>query len=150
MSRVCPHTYKGKIMFVFALLACFSSEKDTSVALDTSVEDTFLDSGTEPSLEPDSSTTEDPCGWTQNQNADPLSLSGDSSCGETVYMSHCAVCHMEDGSGNDAGKRLAGRIDSFSDAEIIGIISSGKGTMPPISISAQEKADVLAFLRSAF
>ena len=129
-------------MLFFVLLACgATSEKN---------EDTATVAVVEPSEPEVVEVEDDPCGWQENQDADPLSLAGDSSCGAQVYAQSCAICHMEDGSGGNAGKRLAGRMDEFDDAQLVGIIQSGQGTMPPIAISAQEVADVVVFLRDSF
>ena len=131
-------------MLFFMLLACGSGtekSEDTAIEVDTS----------EP-IEPEDTIEpqEDPCGWQENQGADPLSLVGDTSCGAQVYAQSCAICHMEDGSGGNSGKRLSGRMDLFDDATLVDIIVRGQGTMPPIAISSQETADVIIFLRDNF
>ena len=131
-------------MLFFALLACGSvSEK---------IEDTGIEVDTSESIEPEDVTEpqEDPCGWQENQGADPLSLIGDESCGAQVYAQSCSICHMEDGSGGNSGKRLSGRMELFDDATLVDIIVRGQGTMPPIAISSQETADVVVFLRENF
>ena len=133
-------------MLFFILWACGSpSEKNEET--DTDI-DTFEQIEPEDSEEENSE--EDPCGWQENQNADPLSLVGDQECGAQVYAQHCSVCHMEDGSGGNSGKRLTGRMDLFDDEQLMNIIVSGQGTMPPISIFSQKTADVIVFLRETF
>lgn len=130
-------------MLFFVLLACgITTEK---------MEETGIEGDTLEASEPESvESQEDPCGWQENQNEDPLSLTGDQACGSQVYTQSCSVCHMEDGSGGNSGKRLMGRMDEFDDAQLVGIIKSGQGTMPPIAISSQEITDVIAFLRDSF
>ena len=133
-------------MFFFVLLACGNvsgKNEDTATEIDT-YEPTEPENTVEPEEE------EDPCGWQENQNADPLSLEGSQECGAQVYAQRCSVCHMEDGSGGDSGRRLMGRMDEFDDAQLVRIIDSGQGTMPPIAISSQEIADVIVFLRNSF
>lgn len=131
-------------MLFFMLLACGSGIE--------SIEDTATQVDTFEPIEPEDipEPQEDPCGWEENQGADPLSLSGDASCGAQVYTQSCAICHMEDGSGGDSGKRLSGRMELFDDATLVDIIVRGQGTMPPIAISSQETADVVVFLRENF
>ena len=132
-------------MLFFALLACGSTAEktnDTYTSIDTSVQ-----SEPEDTVEPQE---EDPCGWQESQGADPLSLVGDQDCGAQVYIQSCAICHMDDGSGGNSGKRLSGRMELFDDAMLVDIIVRGQGTMPPISISPQETADVIVFLRENF
>ena len=132
-------------MLFFLLWACGSTlqkNDDTSIDFDTS----------EPS-EPEEtavSEEEDPCGWQESQDSDPLSLVGDHVCGAQVYTQSCSICHMEDGSGGNSGKRLLGRIELFDDATLVDIIIRGQGTMPPIAISSQQTADVIVFLRGNF
>ena len=131
-------------MLFFMLLACGSgtqSIEDTATQVDT-----FEPIEPEDTVEPQ----EDPCGWEENQGTDPLSLVGNASCGAQVYAQSCAICHMEDGSGGNSGKRLSGRMDLFDDATLVDIIVRGQGTMPPIAISSQETADVVVFLRENF
>ncbi len=136
-------------MLFLVLLACGSTiekNEDTGSAHDTSEH-----SEPETTVEPeDTSDTQDPCGWQENQSADPLSLIGDESCGAQVYAQSCSICHMEDGSGGNSGKRLVGRMDLFDDQTLVDIILMGQGTMPPIAISSQKTADVVVFLRENF
>lgn len=132
---------------MWLLLACVStSDKnqdtgtmETGEAAHVAEPETGLDTG-----------ASDPCGWDNNQDSDPLSLVGDQECGARVYTQSCSICHMDDGSGGNSGKRLEGKMDLFDDAVLVSIITSGQGTMPPISISSQETADVIVFLRENF
>ena len=132
-------------MLFFILLACGSAAEKTN--------DTYTLIDTSEQSEPEDTVApqeEDPCGWQESQDADPLSLVGDQVCGAQVYMQSCSICHMDDGSGGNSGKRLSGRMDLFDDATLVDIIVRGQGTMPPISISPQETADVIVFLRESF
>ena len=128
------------MMSLILILACGSS-KDTeyeSSAPTSEIVDT-------------NSTPENSCGWEQvSSNADPLLLEGDLSCGTEVYLSKCAICHLENGEGSNAGKKLAGFIDQYSDAHIVEVIQDGWGPMPPVDINHQQIADVLLFLRETF
>ena len=132
-------------MLFFLLWACGSTPKkndDTYTYFDTSDQNEPEDT-----VDPEE---EDPCRWQENQDAAPLSLVGDQACGGQVYTQSCAICHMEDGSGGNSGKRLLGRIELFDDAMLVDIIVRGQGTMPPIAISSQQTADVIVFLRGHF
>ena len=133
-------------MLFLLFFACMENSEEKQ---DTAAEDVVESIESEPENVVDTA-TEDPCGWEENQGSEPLSLAGDRDCGAEVYAESCAICHMEDGSGGNSGKRLKGRIELFEDQTLIDIIVSGQGTMPPIALSSQETADVVVFLRNDF
>lgn len=75
---------------------------------------------------------------------------------ETLYKAKCAMCHGADGSGNTAmAKKLGIRdlrseaVQSQSDAALLGIITKGKGKMPPYdkSLGADKCKELVAYVR---
>lgn len=77
-------------------------------------------------------------------------LVGDAANGATIYASTCASCHGVDGSGGAAGPSLVSYVPGASDADLTDIVDNGKGSMPDMGLSAQEVADVVAYLRETF
>jgi mono/diheme cytochrome c family protein len=81
------------------------------------------------------------------------STSGDPEAGASLYAQTCATCHGEDGlevtgAGDSAhGKNLRARLEEISDRAIERAVLEGVGEMDPLSLSPQEVADVIAFLR---
>ena len=135
-------------MIIIFVLACGSSEKETGMD-DTSMESNIVD--TAPVEETASPVEEDPCGWNDvDLNVDPLTLTGDTVCGQEVYLDRCAICHMENGEGSNAGKQLVGFIDQYSDEHLVEVIQEGWGPMPPVAINPQQIADVIVHLRETF
>ncbi len=85
---------------------------------------------------------------------------GDAERGGKVYGTYCVGCHMADGKGN-GGTTAADFIGDPSrlgktDEELLTSIAEGKtgtiGTMPPWkgALSAQQRVDVLAYVRATF
>src|SRR5882724_3409377 len=71
-------------------------------------------------------------GWGVQANGAPVAPSG-----ADTYKAKCAGCHGADGTGNTAaGKSLkvrdlhSGDVQGQSDAQLLNIISNGKGKMP--------------------
>ena len=92
----------------------------------------------------------DPCADPEGSEAvHPSDLEGREDCGEALYLARCAICHLEDGSGSDAGRPLVNQLDDYSDDYLYVAIETGQGTMPPQNLSPQELADVVVYLRSA-
>jgi cytochrome c551 len=79
----------------------------------------------------------------------PLDLTGDATNGGTVFGDTCAVCHGADGSGV-SGPALTGKVGGMSDEDLVDVMLSGTGSMPAQSLTNQEAADVLAYLRATF
>lgn len=79
----------------------------------------------------------------------PLDLTGDATNGGTIYGNTCAVCHGADGSGV-SGPALTGTVAGMSDEDVVDVMLNGKGSMPAQSLTNQEAADVLAYLRATF
>jgi mono/diheme cytochrome c family protein len=81
---------------------------------------------------------------------------GDAVAGKQIFA-RCAICHGDSGEGKEAiGKALgvtipplgSKEIQSLDNAALKKIIAEGKGKMRPVSLSDQEAADVIAFLRT--
>lgn len=81
---------------------------------------------------------------------------GDVDKGKALF-SRCAICHGDSGEGKEAiAKMLSVKIphlgskevQSLDDAKLKKVIVEGKGKMKPVSMSAQEVDDVLAFVRT--
>ncbi|MCU1296324.1 MAG: cytochrome c, class [Acidobacteriaceae bacterium] len=60
------------------------------------------------------------------------------SAGETLFKSHCVMCHGSDGAGNTTmGKQLKAQnlhskeVQKLTDSQIKNVILNGKGNMPP-------------------
>jgi cytochrome c oxidase cbb3-type subunit III len=77
--------------------------------------------------------------------------------GETTYTTFCVACHGADGTGPIGAnfvaepERLA-KPDAELDAAIANGVQTTKGVMPPFGqiVDAEERANVIAYLRSRF
>lgn len=79
-----------------------------------------------------------------------MALPGDDNPGETLYLDNCAVCHLDDGSG-DIGPSLIFHVSKHPDEYLVGLIIDGSGAMPAFDdLSDQQIADLLAYLRLTF
>ncbi len=79
-----------------------------------------------------------------------LALTGDQVAGEQVYLDNCATCHLDDGSG-DVGPSLIDHVPHHDDSILVETILNGKGGMPAFdTLTDQEVADVLSYLRATF
>jgi mono/diheme cytochrome c family protein len=75
---------------------------------------------------------------------------------EITYKSKCAACHGPDGSGSALGAKLgvhdfhSAGVQKQSDAELSGIIASGKNKMPSYAktLKADEITALVAYIRS--
>ena len=70
--------------------------------------------------------------------------------GADLYAANCAVCHgaeLEGGFGPTLGPD--GNSPGYSDAELIEIVTNGRGSMPPFGgqLSRQEITAIVAFIR---
>ena len=75
--------------------------------------------------------------------------------GAALYKTKCAPCHGADGSGQTpVGKNLKVRdlrspeVQQLSDAEIMKVLSAGKGKMPASKLSADDVKAVIGFIRT--
>jgi mono/diheme cytochrome c family protein len=88
----------------------------------------------------------------------PLMLAlgkGDAAKGKTLF-SRCAICHGNNGDGNEAIAKALGvkmpvlgsqEVQSLDDAALKKVILEGKGKMKAVNLSNEEVEDVIAFLR---
>ena len=89
-----------------------------------------------------------------------VALTGDAAAGEATYKQYCIACHQADGTGLNgmlAGNFVADKARlAKPDEELITSIRDGVtgkiGTMPPwgTTLSEQDMADVLAYIRATF
>lgn len=87
----------------------------------------------------------------------PAQKKGDAAKGKEVFE-QCGVCHSATTDEKKMGPSLKGLFKKEklangqkpSDASVTAIINKGKGTMPAFAdvLSAEEKADVLAYLKT--
>jgi len=75
--------------------------------------------------------------------------------GAALYKTKCAPCHGGDGSGQTpVGKNLKVRdlrsaeVQKLSDADIMKVLSTGKGKMPASKLSADDIKTVIGYVRS--
>jgi mono/diheme cytochrome c family protein len=81
---------------------------------------------------------------------------GNATAGKQVF-SRCAICHGDSGEGKEAiGKALgvtmphlgSKEVQALDSAAMKKIILEGKGKMRPISLSDQDAADVITYIRT--
>src|ERR1700758_87844 len=76
----------------------------------------------------------------------------DVAAGEATFKAKCAGCHGADGKGKEAMKTRdlsSADVQKESDADLSGIITNGKGKMPPYkTLSADQVKDLVSFIRS--
>jgi mono/diheme cytochrome c family protein len=69
-----------------------------------------------------------------------------------TYQAKCAICQGPDGKGKESMKTpdfTSADVQKKSDADLSGIITSGKGKMPAYkTMTPDEVKDMIAFLRS--
>ena len=74
---------------------------------------------------------------------------GNTPDGATLFATHCAACHGADGRGG-SGPDLADEVPGKSDGDLTDVILNGNGNMPPIAVSGDEAAVIVAHLRTLF
>jgi len=76
----------------------------------------------------------------------------DVAAAEATFKAKCAGCHGADGKGKEAMKTrdlASADVQKMSDADLGGVISNGKGKMPPYkTLSADQVKDLVAYIRS--
>lgn len=81
-----------------------------------------------------------------------VSAKADVAAGEATFKAKCAGCHGADGKGKEAMKTrdlASADVQKASDADLTGIITNGKGKMPPYkTLSADQVKDLVSYIRS--
>src|SRR3974377_1259502 len=76
----------------------------------------------------------------------------DVAAAEATYKAKCAGCHGADAKGKEAMKPRdlsSADVQKQSDADLTGIITNGKGKMPPYkTLSADQVKDLVSYVRS--
>jgi mono/diheme cytochrome c family protein len=76
----------------------------------------------------------------------------DVAAAEATFKAKCAGCHGADGKGKEAMKTRdlsSADVQKQSDADLSGIITNGKGKMPPYKTMTPEQVkDMVSFIRS--
>jgi mono/diheme cytochrome c family protein len=76
--------------------------------------------------------------------------------GADIYKTKCVTCHAADGRGSAVGKSLhaadlhSTQVQQQSDAQLMGVIKSGRGSMPPFgdSLSETQIASLVKYIRT--
>ncbi len=66
--------------------------------------------------------------------------------GQKIFLDHCAQCHGENSEGRGVAPSLMGVKGHLTDEQVSGILQNGRNAMPPISISEENKKQLLDFL----
>jgi mono/diheme cytochrome c family protein len=79
------------------------------------------------------------------------------SAGESLFKSHCVMCHGSDGAGNTTmGKQLKAQnlhskeVQKLTEVEIKNVILNGKGNMPPFDgqVSSDEAGQIAHYVHT--
>ena len=82
------------------------------------------------------------------RTADVLALTGDATNGATLYGTHCAGCHGDDGRSGSVGEDIVHELGDDG-AEVIDTMITGDGDMPAFDqLSDQEMADIVAHMKT--
>jgi len=76
--------------------------------------------------------------------ADP-GVAGDAERGEAIFVSECAGCHGDGGTGGAGPALLETGLDA---TEVATIVQQGRGVMPAGNVTGQDQADVVAYVVS--
>jgi mono/diheme cytochrome c family protein len=120
------------------LAACGDKSDDTG-STDTASDDGSGDDGSGDDGSGDDGSGDDGSGDDGGNTAD----------GPTLFANHCAACHGADGRGG-SGPDLADEVPGKSDGDLTDVILNGDGNMPPIAVSGDEAAVIVAHLRTLF
>ena len=81
----------------------------------------------------------------------------DAAAGKAVYDKSCKSCHGPDGAGNPAVAKMmkvdmkdlkSPDVQAMSDADLMKVITDGKGKMKPVASASSSAADVVAYIRT--
>src|SRR3981189_1200780 len=79
-----------------------------------------------------------------------------SAASSATFRTKCAMCHGPDGSGSEVGKSMnvpdlrSPAVQKLPDAELVQVISNGKGGMPPFksSLSEDQIHSLVSYIRT--
>lgn len=86
-----------------------------------------------------------------------LAFGADAKAGAAAYEKSCKGCHGASGSGNPAVAKMmnvtlpdlgSAEVQGQSDADLLKVITEGKGKMKPVKTLSGDPADVIAFLHT--
>jgi mono/diheme cytochrome c family protein len=81
----------------------------------------------------------------------------DATAGKAAFDKSCKSCHGPDGAGNPAIAKMfkvdmrdlkSAGVQAMSDADLMKIITDGKGKMKPVTSASASAADIVAYLRT--
>jgi cytochrome c6 len=76
-------------------------------------------------------------------------ISAQAQDGGVLYKAKCAMCHGADGSKLSTHNLQTADVQKMSDGDIAGVITNGKGHMPPTkSLKPEEVTAVVAYVRT--
>jgi mono/diheme cytochrome c family protein len=82
---------------------------------------------------------------------------GDAEKGKALYTAKCKMCHAAEGEGNPGMAKMlkvemkalgSKEVQAMKDADLKKGFASGTGKMPPVKLTDEEAANVIAFLRT--
>lgn len=83
---------------------------------------------------------------------------GDAEAGKLVFKKKCAMCHSQDGTGNEKMAKMlkveirdlgSAEVQTASDEDIAKVIAEGKGKMKPVKgLEEADVTNVIAFIRT--
>jgi len=81
----------------------------------------------------------------------------DATAGKAAFDKSCKSCHAPDGAGNPAIAKMfkvemrdlkSADVQAMSDADLMKIITDGKGKMKPVASASASAADIVAYIRT--
>jgi mono/diheme cytochrome c family protein len=81
----------------------------------------------------------------------------DAKAGEAAYAKSCKSCHGPDGTPNAAVAKMmkvdmkdlkSADIQGMSDADLMKVITDGKGKMKPVASASSSAGDIVAYIRT--
>jgi len=81
----------------------------------------------------------------------------DAAAGKAAYDKSCKSCHGPDGAGNPAVAKMmkvdmrdlkSPDVQAMSDADLMKVITDGKGKMKPVASASASAADLVAYIRT--
>lgn len=81
----------------------------------------------------------------------------DATAGKAAFDKSCKSCHGPDGAGNPAIAKMfkvdmrdlkSADVQAMSDADLMKIITDGKGKMKPVAGASASAADIVAYMRT--